>query len=113
MPPPTARYRGRMDRASGFVEWKAVRYGAATVEEAQRRYAADATLYVQTGWVVASVAWDTQAQQPTLVATYARGDEDSVEDIVFGVGSVVALVLLVLAIPLLPLVVVILLLNLQ
>lgn len=102
-----------MDRGPRFVEWKTVRYRAATVEEAQRRYAADAALYVQTGWVVASVAWEAEAQQPTLVATYARGDEDSVEDIVFGVGSVVAIVLLVLAIPLLPLFVMILLLNLQ
>jgi hypothetical protein len=91
MPLPSVRYRGLMDRDRGSVEWKAVRYGAGTVEEAQRRYAADATLYVQTGWVVVSVAWDMWAQEPTLVATYAHGDEDSVQDVVVGIDSVVAI----------------------
>lgn len=113
MPRLPIRYRGLMDRHSGLVEQKAVRYGARTIEEAQRRYAADATLYVKTGWVVLSVAWDTQATRPTLVATYARGDEDSVQDMVVAVGSVVATAVLVLMIPLLPLLVMIVLLNLR
>jgi hypothetical protein len=62
---------GRGPRRQG-VETKTVRYSARTIDDAQRRYSADATLFTSTGWAVHSVAWDVQAQRPTLVATYAR-----------------------------------------
>ena len=62
---------GRGPRRQGF-ETKTVRYSSHTIDDTQRRYSADAILFTSTGWAVHSVAWDVQAQRPTLVATYAR-----------------------------------------
>lgn len=58
--------------AARRVETKTVRYRGSNIDDTQRRYSADATLYAGTGWAIHRVAWDTRAPLPTLVATYAR-----------------------------------------
>lgn len=101
---PTSRYRYRDPTGERWVESKSIRYGATSDDEAQRRYAADAALFMGTGWAVHHVAWDPQAKRPTLVATYARYEEAGVEDIgsaVHGIPLVVGLIVVLLASPIL------------
>lgn len=84
----TAPHHGRPPADGRWVERKTVRYRGSTVDEARRRYLADAAIYTSSGWAVHHVEGDTKASRPAIAVTYARyvGPADA-SDMVLEVGE--------------------------